>query len=63
MHILEKCPFCPNGKPKIRKIGNGYAVQCTCGARGPWEPIRTWHDHKFIAQGKAVAAWNQRSDK
>ena len=63
MIVLKSCPFCADGKPTVRRIGEGYAVKCTCGARGPWEPIREWHGNKFIAQGKAVAAWNRRPAK
>jgi len=58
---IKQCPFC-NGTARVRKIGNGYAVMCSsCGARGRRVIIKEWHDHKFIAQGQAVNAWNERS--
>lgn len=57
------CPFCEGTDVSIRKQGkNGYRVACnTCGAMGPYVPVRAWHVNKFIAQGQAVRKWNRRN--
>lgn len=58
------CPFCKSTDTSIRKQGkNGYRVACnSCGALGPYVPVRIWHPNKFIAQGQAIKKWNERSE-
>ena len=57
---LKPCPFC-GGKARIRKVGEGYRVVCSeCGSSGMRVTIKEWHSTKYIAQGQAKDAWNER---
>lgn len=62
----KNCPFC-GGKAKIMRKGSrsgrtrSYSVDCPeCLANGPVFWVADWHRTPFIAQGKAVRAWNNR---
>ena len=63
---IKPCPF-SGGKAKIMRKGSrskrirSYSVDCPeCLANGPVFWVADWHRTPFIAQGKAVRAWNNR---
>lgn len=68
MGELKPCPFC-GGKAKIMRKGSrsgkirSYSVDCPeCLANGPVFWVADWHRTPFIAQEKAVRAWNKRKE-
>lgn len=59
---LVPCPFCA-GQAHIIGVDHrhAYRVRCPeCGATGPKVAIQPWHRDRYIAQGQAAKAWNER---
>ncbi len=64
MQEVKPCPFCGQ-RARVMKLsrgGNAYRVKCSeCGSCGPAFNVQPWHyGNKFIAQGNAIKAWNER---
>lgn len=64
---LKPCPFCGSRDVAIMREGKSnksaaYRVVCRqCKTRGPKFCVQPWHlGNKFVAQGDARAAWNDR---